>query len=79
MKQKRLCREKITFLLPAIFLTILIIVFRKRFTHIFVPIILALLISYMMEPVVLLFEKKANMKRIYALLLTFVLCFVILT
>ena len=72
-------REKVIFLLPAIFLLILIVVLRKRLTHILIPVTIALILSYMMEPVVTMFQKKANMKRGAALPLTFILGLVILT
>jgi predicted PurR-regulated permease PerM len=79
MKRDTKCREKIIFLLPAIFLLIIVIILRKRLIHILVPVIIALLLSYMMEPVVSMFQKKANMKRNHAIMLTFILGLVMLT
>lgn len=72
-------REKIIFLLPAVFLAIVIFLLRKRLTHIFIPVIIALVLSYMLEPVVRMFQKKAHMKRNKALIITFALAFAILT
>ncbi len=75
MKRKEQTKSNLLFLIPAVVVILLLLFFRRRLSHILLSLLLAFLISYMMEPSVRFLQKKMRLRRISAIAVTYLLFF----
>lgn len=69
---------KIIAFVPVILVIVLVIIFYKRLAHVIIPIILGLILSYMMEPLVYMWQRM-RISRTISIILSFLMVFIFIT
>lgn len=71
MKAKEQVKENLLFLIPAVLVLLLLLLFGRRLSHILISLVLALLIATLMEPTVNLIQRKLGFRRVSAIFCTY--------